>query len=54
MQPMPGSSAHRPVGQALTHWPRPLHLALVFDLSHPSASSYAAIARNLLDDRVMP
>ncbi|MEV7739311.1 hypothetical protein AB0O75_46045 [Streptomyces sp. NPDC088921] len=29
----------------------PLHLALVFNLSHTTASCYAAIAQNLLDDQ---
>lgn len=35
--------------EALTVGPDPLHLALVFNLSHTTASQYAAIAQNLLD-----
>jgi hypothetical protein len=35
--------------EALTVGPDPLHLALIFDLSHSTASRYAAIAQNLLD-----
>ena len=31
--------------------PDPLHLALVFNLSHTTASRYAAIAQDLLDDQ---
>ena len=30
----------------------PLHLALVFNLSHTTASRYAAIAQDLLDDQI--
>jgi hypothetical protein len=30
----------------------PLHLALVFDLPHTTASRYAGIAQSLLDDRL--
>lgn len=30
----------------------PLHLALVFNLSHTTASRYAAIAQSLLDDQL--
>jgi hypothetical protein len=30
----------------------PLHLALVFNLSHTTASNDAAIAQNLLDDQI--
>jgi integrase len=36
--------------EALTAGPDPLHLALVFNLSHSTASRYAAIAQHLLDD----
>jgi len=32
--------------------PDPLHLALVFNLSHTTASRYAAIAQDLLDDQI--
>ena len=38
--------------EALTAGPDPLHLALVFNLSHTTASRYAAIAQNLLDDQI--
>ncbi|MFI0156465.1 hypothetical protein [Streptomyces lydicus] len=37
---------------ALTVGADPLHPALVFNLSHTTASRYAAIAQNLLDDRI--
>jgi len=37
---------------ALTAGPDPLHLALVFNLSHTTASRYAAIAQHLLDDQL--
>ena len=30
----------------------PLHLALVFDLSHTTASRYATITQSLLDDQI--
>lgn len=40
----------RVLHEALTVGADPLHLALVFNLSHTTASSYAAIAQNLLDD----
>ncbi|MFI1338585.1 hypothetical protein ACH4U7_52855 [Streptomyces sp. NPDC020845] len=40
----------RVLHEALTAGADPLHLALVFNLSHTTASSYAAIAQNLLDD----
>jgi hypothetical protein len=36
--------------EALTVGPDPLHLALVFNLSHTTASRYTAIAQHLLDD----
>ncbi|MER7666814.1 hypothetical protein [Streptomyces sp. NPDC096193] len=39
------ASAANQVGAA------PLHLALVFNLSHTTASRYAAIAQDLLDDQ---
>ena len=38
--------------EALTAGPDPLHLALVFNLSHTTASRYAAIAQDLLDDQI--
>ncbi len=38
--------------EALTTGADPLHLALVFNLSHTTASRYAGIAQNLLDDRL--
>jgi hypothetical protein len=38
--------------EALTVGPDPLHLALVFDLSHITASRCAAIAQSLLDDEL--
>lgn len=37
--------------EALAFGADPLHLALVFNLSHTTASCYAAIAQNLLDDQ---
>ncbi|MEU1517673.1 hypothetical protein ABZ490_36955 [Streptomyces sp. NPDC005811] len=40
----------RVLNEALTVGADPRHLALVFNLSHTTASSYAAIAQNLLDD----
>jgi integrase len=42
----------RVLHEALTAGPDPLHLALVFNLSHTAASRYAAIAQDLLDDQV--
>ncbi|MFE3121360.1 hypothetical protein [Streptomyces niveus] len=30
----------------------PLHLALVFNMSHTAAIRYASIAQNLLDDQI--
>ncbi|MET8518345.1 hypothetical protein ABZV45_44755, partial [Streptomyces sp. NPDC005077] len=41
----------RVLHEALTAGADPLHLALVFNLSHTAASRYAAIAQNLLDDQ---
>jgi len=38
--------------EALTIGPDPLHLAMVFNLSHTIANRYAAIAQNLLDDQL--
>jgi hypothetical protein len=38
--------------EALTVGPDPLHLALVFNLSHTTASRYATIAQDLLDDQL--
>ncbi|MFG2987449.1 hypothetical protein ACGFYQ_40610 [Streptomyces sp. NPDC048258] len=37
--------------EALTVGADPLHLALVFNLSHTAASRYATIAQNLLDEQ---
>jgi len=42
----------RVLREALTAGADPLHLALVFNLSHTAASRYAAIAQNLLDDQI--
>ena len=42
----------RVLHEALTAGPDPLHLALVFNLSHTTASRYAAIAQGLLDDQI--
>ncbi|MFE2090687.1 hypothetical protein [Streptomyces sp. NPDC059460] len=42
----------RVLHEALTVGSDPLHLALVFNLSHTTASRYAAIAQNLLDDQI--
>ena len=42
----------RVLHEALTAGPDPLHLALVFNLSHTTASRYAAIAQDLLDDQI--
>ena len=39
----------RVLHEALTVGPDPLHLALVFNLSHTAASRYASVARHLLD-----
>jgi hypothetical protein len=47
-QPVP---AGRLFGLPYTE-PDPLHLALVFNLSHTTASRYAAIAQDLLDDQI--
>lgn len=38
--------------EALTAGPDLLHPALVFNLSHTTASRYAAIAQDLLDDQI--
>jgi hypothetical protein len=38
--------------EALTVGPDPLHLALVFNLSHTTASRYATIAEDLLADQL--
>jgi hypothetical protein len=35
--------------EALTAAPDPLHLAMVFNVSHTTASRYAAIARRILE-----
>ena len=37
--------------EALTAGPDPLHLALVFNLSHTTASKYTLIACDLLTDQ---
>ncbi|MFB6781959.1 hypothetical protein ACFCX0_32365 [Streptomyces sp. NPDC056352] len=42
----------RVLHKALTVGADPLHLALVFNMSHTAASRYAAIAQSLLDDQV--
>ncbi|MCX4861227.1 hypothetical protein [Streptomyces canus] len=42
----------RVLHEALTAGADPLHLALVVNLSHTTASRYAAIAQNLLDDQI--
>ncbi|MDT7681190.1 MAG: hypothetical protein QOG57_1500 [Pseudonocardiales bacterium] len=42
----------RVLHEALSSGADPLHLALVFNLSHTAASRYAIIAQNLLDDRL--
>jgi integrase len=42
----------RVLHEALTVGPDPLHLALVFNLSHTTASRYAAIAQHLLDGQL--
>jgi integrase len=44
--------ADRVLHEALTVGPDPLHLALVFNLSHTTANRYAAIAQKLLDDQL--
>jgi hypothetical protein len=38
--------------EALTVGPDPLHLTLVFNLSHTAASRYADIAQHLLDGQL--
>ncbi|MGI5380579.1 hypothetical protein ACQEV2_41500 [Streptomyces sp. CA-251387] len=42
----------RVLHEALTVGADPLHLALVFNLSHTTASRYATIAQDLLDDQI--
>ncbi|MFI6967196.1 hypothetical protein [Streptomyces sp. NPDC050255] len=42
----------RVLHEALIVGADPLHLALVFNMSHTTASRYAAIAQNLLDDQI--
>jgi hypothetical protein len=44
--------ADRVLHEALTVGPDPLHLALVFNMSHTTASRYAVIAQKLLDDQL--
>jgi len=46
--------ADRILHEALTASPDPLHLTLVFDISHPTASRYTDIAQRLLADEVGP
>ncbi|MDX3230431.1 hypothetical protein [Streptomyces sp. ME19-01-6] len=42
----------RVLHEALTVGADPLHLALVFNMSHTAASRYAAIAQSLLDEQI--
>ncbi|GAA3909913.1 hypothetical protein GCM10023084_72530 [Streptomyces lacrimifluminis] len=42
----------RVLHEALSVGADPLHLALVFNLSHTAASRYATIAQNLLDNQI--
>ncbi|MFF3249238.1 hypothetical protein ACFYWY_37240 [Streptomyces sp. NPDC002870] len=42
----------RVLREALTVGADPLHLALVFNLSHTTASRYADIAQKLLNDQI--
>jgi integrase len=42
--------ADRILHEALTAGPDPLHLALVFNLSHTTASRYTTLAQQLLED----
>jgi hypothetical protein len=42
----------RVLHEALTAGPDPLHLTPVFNLSYTTASRYAAIAQDLLDDQI--
>jgi hypothetical protein len=42
--------ADRILHEALTAGPDPLHLALVFNLSHATATRYTTLAQQLLDD----
>lgn len=42
----------RMLHEALTIGPDPLHLALVFNLSHTTASRYAAIAQAIMDTQI--
>jgi integrase len=46
--------ADRILHEALTAGPDPLHLSLIFNLSHHAASRYAAIAEHLLSDELEP
>jgi hypothetical protein len=48
-----GVRLDRVLHEALTAGPDSLHLALVLNLSHTTASRYTAIAQNLLDDQPM-
>ena len=44
--------ADRILHEALTAGPDPLHLALVFSISHNTAARYAAVAEHLLNDQL--
>ena len=44
--------ADRTLHEALTAGPDPLHLTLVFGISHNTAGGYAAIAEHLLSDEL--
>ncbi|WP_329538052.1 hypothetical protein OG568_58315 (plasmid) [Streptomyces sp. NBC_01450] len=46
------SRGDRLLHEALTVGADPLYLALVFNLSHTTASRYATIAQRLLDDQI--
>jgi hypothetical protein len=44
--------ADRVLHEALTAGPDPLHLSLVFNISHDTASRYSAVAEQLLADEL--
>jgi hypothetical protein len=44
--------ADRILHEALTAGPDPLHLSLVFNLSHHTATRYASVAEQLLSDEL--
>ena len=50
--PSTASAVDRILHEALTAGPDPLHLALVFNLSHATTSRYTALAQQLLDDQL--